>query len=158
MNRALIATIIVFSSTLISYGQNKFGGGIMYGSYLEQPAIQVHGVFGFNPKFKVAPDFIYYFTDKVEILGNETKTRVWELNGNVQYYVLEKGIQGYLIGGLNFTRTVIDADMATRVVNGEFGLNLGAGVSFAKIIFTEFKYIFGNSEGFVAGAGVRIGI
>jgi hypothetical protein len=157
MKRALFATIILFSSTLITIGQSLIGAGITYGSFLEQPGIEVNGIYGTGGKLKLAPDFIYYFADKVEILGSETKTRAWELNGNIQFYALEKGIDLYLIGGMNYTKIIVNNDQSGRITDSEFGLNFGGGTNFAKMFFAEFKYIIGNADGWVVGAGVRFG-
>jgi hypothetical protein len=157
MKKLLIITFIILSSTLVSFGQTIIGAGVTYGSYLEQPGIEVNGIYGLGGSIRLAPDFIYYFTDKVEILGSEFKTRAWEFNANIQYYILEKGIDLYAITGMNYTHTIVNTDLGERFTDGEFGLNLGAGTNFAKMFFAEFKYIISNADGFVVGVGVRFG-
>ena len=157
-----------------SFGQVKVYPGLVYGSEIEKPGITLGGEFFVSERISITPDFIYYLIGKESMVlpGSkiEIKTKLWELNGNMHYYFVNKpNIGFYGLGGLNYSHVGLkykETDTDTGQVetefdvsDGEIGLNLGIGANFPVgrnfTPFAEMKYVAASTDQLVVGGGVK---
>jgi outer membrane protein X len=161
----------------VSFAQVKVYPGVVFGSEIERPGIVLGGEFFVSEKVSIAPDFIYYFIDKESQVFSsskiEVKTKLWELNGNMHYYFVNKSnISFYGLGGLNYSHAGVtyketDTDTGQTetefdMSDGEVGINLGVGANFPVgrnfTPFTEIKYVAASTDQLVIGAGLKFDI
>lgn len=155
---SLIAVIMLTASTSFAQsGDIKVGGGLVYGSEVEAIGLQANGVYGFTEEISAAADVSIYFPDGYDW---------WAINLNGHYnFHAEEGTSVYGLAGLNIATLSFDVDLgqfgSASGSDSEVGLNLGGGaefdVEFAHV-FGEAKYIIGNADQFVIGAGLRFAI
>ena len=169
----LIVVLLVLSCNF-SFGQARIFPGLVFGSEIETAGITFGGEFFVSKKVSISPDFIFYFANKESRVsgGNkvETKTNLWELNGNVHYYFVDNSnIAFYGLGGLNYShvgyeykRTDVDSGVIESQFDGsdgEIGLNFGVGANFpVRRNFTpyaELKYVAASTDQLVIGAGLK---
>ena len=173
----IIAFLLVLLTCNVSFAQVKVYPGLVFGSEIERPGIVLGGEFFVSEKVSIAPDFIYYFIDKESQVFSsskiEVKTKLWELNGNMHYYFVNKSnISFYGLGGLNYSHAGVkyketDTDTGQTetefdVSDGEVGINLGAGANFPVgrnfTPFAEIKYVAASTDQLVVGAGLKFDI
>jgi len=132
--------------------QLSVGGGIAYGSDVEEIGLQVRGVYSIADQWRAGADLIYYL-DGIKGLS------YYEINTNGHFVFTDNGkFLAYALAGLNYFRVSI-----TGFGGGsEIGLNLGGGAQF---MFSdsisgllELKYVIGDADQFVAGIGVMFEI
>ena len=169
----LVFMLMVLSLNF-SIAQDRIYPGIVFGSEIETVGITLGSEFFVSKKVSIAPDFIFYFPNKESRVsgGNqiETKTTLWELNGNVHYYFVDKSNIGfYGVGGLNYShvgyeykRTDVDSGIIESQFDGsdgEIGLNFGVGANFPIrhnfTPFTELKYVAASTDQLVISAGLK---
>ena len=141
--------------------QIQLGGGLAYGTEIENIGIQVGGTYAINDEIRAAADIVYYFTGE-DVPGVDFN---WlEINANGHYmFVDEEDLDFYALGGINFTRLSYDFpnneffdldDSQTEV-----GLNVGAGLEYAVNfgnLYAEVKYVLSDADQLVLSGGVRI--
>jgi len=133
--------------------QLSVGGGLAYGSDLEEIGLQVRGIYSIADQWRAGADLIYYL-DGIEGLS------YYEINANGHFVFTgsDGKFLAYALAGLNYFRV--------SVLNfgggSEIGLNLGGGAQF---MFSdsisgllELKYVIGDADQFVAGLGVMFEI
>lgn len=172
----LAAFLLVVASVQAQKGKISVGGGLAYGTEIKKMGINLRGYYGITDKIDAAPSFTYFFPDKEEFLGGETKWNVWELNldGHYNFYEAD-GFKAYGIAGLNFAGThwsyeyeYVDPftgqtqkyDESDSDMN--IGLNLGAGGQYnfnEKMgVFADIKYAISNYDQLVISFGIIYGL
>ncbi|MCH7412463.1 hypothetical protein MM213_03125 [Belliella sp. R4-6] len=159
----LAITLFSFVSTLSAQDTRRIGGQIIYGSNLEALGLGVIGELPVAPKMVISPSFSFYFPKDQGFV----KQSAWELNGNLNYIFIEDdNLVFYGIGGLNYTNIRVKSDIPglgnfSNSV-GRVGLNLGAGANFdigmSFLPFAEIKYILGDFDRLVIGAGIKFNL
>ncbi len=140
-------------------GAIQVGGGLMYGSEIDQLGFRVDGNYVINADFRVEADLGFYLP---ESSGN-VDVNWFEFNVNGNYiYVNEpdKGLIVYALAGLNYTRAKVSAGNFSST-NGEVGLNIGTGLEYGldfANLFAELKYVLGDYDQLNIGAGLRFPI
>ncbi|MCH7400799.1 porin family protein [Belliella kenyensis] len=163
-------TILLFTLTLMGYvgtlhaqDTKRIGGQLIYGSNIESLGIGAIAELPVAAKMVISPSFSFYFPKDQGFF----KQSAWELNGNLNYlFVEEEKLTFYGLGGLNYTSINVSSNMA-GVGNfsssaGRIGLNIGAGANFeigmSFLPFAEIKYILGDFDRLVIGAGVKFNL
>ena len=145
-----ILLIVFVVSALCSYGQARVGGGLSYGTEIEEMGLNLTGEFFLKDKVALTPEINYFFTD-----NNIT---FWTFNADVHYY-FNKSSQAsfYGLAGLNFASISNNNNS-----NTELGLNLGAGVNFelnkSFTPFAQIKLVTGDADQGVFSFGLRFDI
>ncbi|MGC1244295.1 MAG: hypothetical protein WA874_22080 [Chryseosolibacter sp.] len=159
--KKLIFTILiplVFQAATIA--QVRVGPFLGYGSELGLWGLGAYSEISLNDRISISPVFTQYFP---EDFNNIPRRSVWELNTNLNYYVI-RGEVGYLYGlaGVNYTHFKIRTRTATLDViekDGNVGLNLGAGtmvrINDLILPFAEAKYTAGGYSQFTLIFGVK---
>lgn len=149
MKRSLLIILLVVSG-LCSYGQARVGGGLSYGTEIEEMGLNITGEFFLKDKIALTPEINYFFTDN--------DFTFWTFNADVHYY-FNKSSQAsfYGLAGLNFAN-ISNGNNS----NSELGLNLGVGVNFeigkSFTPFTQFKLVTGDADQAVLSFGLRFDI
>lgn len=154
-----ILSFIVFLMCLGFAKSQSIGLMLGYGSKIEQIGIGANAEFGLTDKLKIAPSFLYYFTEDHDFV----KTNLWELNGNVNYYFIDDNDLGvYGLGGLNYTHISAKADhmgYSHSESSGKIGLNLGAGLNYnitdRLSPYAELKFVISDYDQLVAMIGMK---
>jgi len=160
MKKIISAVLITVALCSTSEAQVRVGPFLGYGQNLGLWGLGAYTELVFNDRLTVSPNFTQYFPKD---LDNTPKRTVWELNANLNYYVIN-GEVGYLYGlaGLNFThikvrtRTVLTDEVDSE---GNVGLNAGIG-SMVRITdtlfpFAEAKYTVGGYSQLTLIFGVK---
>lgn len=142
------------------------GGGLVYGSEIEQFGAQVNAYFPLWEKIRVGGDVTLYASDTDRFLGQSFETRLAELNVNGHYMFLEDPrFRVYGIGGVNLSRVRVSGDVPglgrISETDTEVGLNVGAGAERSMgwgTLYGELKYVVSDFDQMVIGAGVRFPI
>lgn len=160
MKKILFTTLLTLAITVASHAQVRIGPFLGYGDGLGLWGLGAYSEIAFNEKVSVSPIFTQYFP---EDLDGVPRRSVWELNTNVNYYVI-RGDVAYLYGlaGLNYTNIKIRTRTALIDAvehDGNFGVNLGAGTMFrvndVLLPFAEGKYTAGGYSQWTLIFGVK---
>lgn len=160
MKKLILTVAILLVIHLAAVAQVRVGPFLGYGNELGLWGLGAYAEISFNDRLSVSPVFTQYFPEDFENIPRRT---VWELNTNLNYYVI-RGDVGYLYGlaGLNYTHFKIRTRTATLDViekDGNVGLNLGIGtmvrVNDIILPFAEGKYTAGGYSQFTLIFGVK---
>ncbi|MEM6878935.1 MAG: hypothetical protein AAF544_10275 [Bacteroidota bacterium] len=149
---AFILLCLSFMANTAS-AQLMLGGGVAYGTDVEEIAIQVRGVYSFNETWRGQADVTYYL-DGVEDVS------FYEINLNGNYVFSDTGTAlFYALAGLSIGVANVDLGPFGSASGSDTGINLGAGGNFAlggggTMLFGEAKYTLGGFEQLVLAAGV----
>lgn len=176
-NVYILAFLLVSLGANSALAQGKVYPGISFGSEIENVGITLGGEFFVSEKISITPDFIYYLPKKEsEVYSGgkiEVKSKLWELNGNVHYYFVNKQSIGfYGLGGLNYSHVSVDykqtdtdtgqTEAEFELGDGEIGLNLGIGANFSLgksfSPFVEMKYVAASTDQLVLTSGIKFDI
>jgi opacity protein-like surface antigen len=131
--------------------QLSIGGGVGYGTDVEEIGLQVRAIYGLTDNIRVGGDFLYYL-----VSGDGLSLYETNLNGHYAFANTDKFI-GYGLVGLN----LLTARVSIFGISGstsEVGLNVGAGgqVKFTDKIsgLLEAKYAIGDAGQAVIGLGL----
>ena len=172
MKNLFLFAFIIFSTTFAK-AQWQAGGGLIFGTEIENLGLQLKGVYSLDEqvedsKFDVAGEFSYFFPDNTTVdFGNfgsiENKVTLWALNFNAHYDLLEEeNLILYPLAGLNIASITAKSENSQGEdfsdTDTELGLNLGIG---AKTMLTdnlagygEIKYVISDFDQAVFSAGV----
>jgi outer membrane immunogenic protein len=154
MKKAVLLFLLVVGS-ITTYAQSKIGGGLAYGTDIEEPGLFIQGEFHIKSNLSIAPDVIIYFVDD----SPGVKRGFWEFNANVNYYFTEGAARVYGLAGLNYATATVDIDGFGDDSNSELGINLGIGANFdinSPIEpFTEFKLTVSDFDQAVLKFGIK---
>lgn len=152
--RLAAITACSFLVSLPASSQFHFGAGLCYGSGIKKPGVDIRGYYVTSPTLRFVTNVHYFFT--------ESGHTFWTLDGNVHYSFYEYRRQQRLYGifGLQYAKESIDLGLQTAS-NSEIGLNIGLGgetrVDFGAV-FGEIKFVLGNYDQLVLGAGLRFAL
>ena len=132
--------------------------GLLAGYYIPLSVGDVEGL-------SVGGEFVFYLPQSEDVGGfgssGEVTTTFFEINVNGHYNAIEVGEDGmaYAIGGLQYARASVDADVDGFGSFGfgsysEVGLNIGAGVGISRF-FGEAKFSIGGFEQLAISGGFR---
>ncbi len=161
----LVAIVALLCVAGVSNLHAQFNGGVglLYGTQIDQPGIQVNGYYALPAvdKLSVGGDLSFYFPHKTGVVKNS----MWELNINGHYsFYNQSKADVYGLAGLNITgwKSKYNGNQyynGGSVSGSKGGLNIGggaqAGVGFGKI-FGEVKYVISDYDHVVFTAGVRL--
>ena len=141
--------------------QLQIGGGLIYGTEIEEFGIQGNATLNIPGPIRLAADIGIFFVDDV---GN-LDTSLWEINFNGHY--LFPGIPKanvYGLAGINIVTASVEGQVLGVTFDesdSELGLNVGGGaeipIGFAKL-FGELKYVLGDADQAVFTGGLRFSI
>ncbi len=163
MKKTILSIILITGIFYTVGAQVKAGIHFGYGTEIQKPAIGVNAEFGIIEKLALAPDFTYYFTDKLDYVT----TNLWEINLNAHYYFLgQDAFKVFGLGGVNYAHASVkmDADIpffgtSSSASDSEIGFNLGGGASYAFIesleAFSTIKYTISSTDQAVILLGAR---
>ena len=164
MGKRIFTTVFSFVLILSAHAQVRVAPFLAYGDELGLWGLGAYAEMVANDRLSFSTHFTQYFPENFDNLPRRT---VWELNANVNYYVI-RGDVGYLYGlaGANFTnirirtRTALDDEVDT---DGNLGLNVGIGtmvrISDILLPFVEGKYTVGGYSqlGIIFGVKFQLG-
>lgn len=163
MKKYILIFLLISGLAYTVNAQIKAGIHFGYGTEIEKPAIGVNGEFGILEKLSLAPDFTYYFTDKLDYVT----TNLWEINLNAHYNFLgQDKFKVFGLGGLNYAHSSVKADVdipffgtSSSSSDSEVGFNLGGGATYAFIesleAFSTIKYTISSTDQAVIFIGAR---
>ena len=165
-----VFALFTFLSTEAS-AQLWFGGGLVFGSEVENLGLQANGHLVVNEenKIRVGADITYFFSDKASSGDLEVKTNIFAINVNGHYMLVDSDLLIlYALAGLNFGFVNVEVSGPGSQFaelfdtnDTEIGLNAGGGVEYTVPfgrIYGEVKYVLGGFDQLVIGGGVRIPI
>lgn len=151
----ILALLLAFNiSAHAQEGRIQLGPGLAYGGEAENLGISVDGYYSINEQFRAGAALIYFFPK------DDINHYTIDLNGNYIFH-REDLWMAYAIAGLNIFTYNWDSDVeGVDDSESELGLNLGAGIEYARSfgnLFGELKLagIGGDANQVVLGAGVR---
>lgn len=159
-----LAVAIFFLVVTEASAQISVGGGIVYGTDINNIGISINGKYEFNEKWSAAPSFTYF------LKKNYVNWSALDLDANYQITEIENLGGLYAIGGLNMTFYKIKYDFNFgeygssngSVTGSNAGLNLGLGlnipVSEKLKIAPEIKYSISSGSYLRAGVKIMFGI
>lgn len=149
MKTTILTSLILFFVATTSLAQIRLAPFLGYGEGLNRWGIGAYAEIALNDRVSISPAFTQYFPKNFD---SNPRRSGWELNGDVNYYVINGDI-GYLyaLAGLNYTnvRTRTSTPANDIIDNdGNFGFNFGIG-SMAHVTdliypFAEAKYTAGG--------------
>lgn len=164
MKKIFLTSMFILGLAFTAEAQTKAGVHFGYGSEIDRPLIGANAEFGITDKISIAPDFTYYFTEKIAYV----KTSMWEFNANAHYYFMDNNkFKVFGLGGLNYTHAKVTWDGPvwgfgggeTSSSDGEIGFNLGGGATYDltdKIqAFSTLKYTIGSTDQVALFVGAR---
>ena len=133
----IVCTICFFASLLCAQktkAQTTIGGGIAYGTEIENVGILINGQYFIMDQLAISPDFTYYFPKKIT---DDFSFKWYEINANANYYFNpEATTKFYGLGGINFSIVTVPSfnlagfGSTDNASSSNIGLNLGGGVDF----------------------------
>ena len=165
MKTTISTLVILFAVTTASLAQVRLAPFLGYGEGLNCWGIGAYAEIVIDNRLSFSPYFTQYFP---ESLNDNPRLSGWELNGNVNYYVINgDAVSLYGLAGLNYTnvRTRISTPAADDLVDndGNFGFNFGIGtmVNIKNYLypFVEGKYTAGeySQAGLILGVKFQLG-
>ncbi len=164
MGKRIFTTVFSLVLILSAHAQVRVAPFLAYGDELGLWGLGAYAEMVVNDRVSISTNFTQYFPEDFDNLPRRT---VWELNANVNYYVI-RGDVGYLYGlaGANFTNIRIRTRtaMADEVdTDGNVGLNVGIGtmvrINDLLLPFVEAKYTVGGYSqlGVIFGVKFQLG-
>lgn len=161
--KTLFIAILFFAVTEAS-AQISVGGGVVYGTDINNIGISVNGKYEINEKWSAAPAFTYF------LKKDFVNWSALDLDANYQLTEIENVGSLYAIGGLNMTfyKVKFEADLgefgdySNSITGSNAGVNLGLGLTVPAgdnfIIAPEIKYSISNGSYLRAGVKILFGI
>lgn len=179
--KKLILSICLLALTFLTQktnAQTTVGGGIAYGTEIENMGINLTGQYFIKDNLAIAGSFTYYFPkdfgNDLGINGEDYKIKWYEINANVNYYFdIPGNIKPYGLGGLNFSIVSIPTfdfggffggggNGVKNVSTSKIGLNIGGGADFDLgknfTPFAQLKYVLSDFDQLQILAGVRFNL
>ena len=149
MNKIISTVLITCLMATASLAQIRIGPYLGYGEGLNLWGIGAYSEVAFNDRVSISPQLTVYFPENFD---NNPRQSGWELNANVNYYVV-RGDVGYLYGlaGANYTNvrtrtSTPSADITDKDGNIGFNFGIGTMVNVNDLLypFAEGKYTAGG--------------
>jgi len=165
-----ICIIAITLFTINTKAQKTVGGGLAYGSEIENIGIDITGQYFIKAPLAIEVSFTYYLPKDFGDSSSDFKIKWSELNANVNYYFKVNGnIKPYGLGGLNMSFLTIPTFNIGSIFSGgngfenktqsKVGLNIGGGADFDLgknyTPFAQLKYVIGDADQLQILAGVR---
>jgi outer membrane protein X len=166
MKKITLLAIVTLALTFNSFAQISAGGGISYGTEIENIGLNLRGQYSITESIDVVGGFTFFLPKKtsqsIPFFGTiETKSTLWtfDIDGHYNFTINDK-FGFYPLAGLNISAASVDID-GNKASDTEAGLNIGAGATYnindKLAAFTEIKYTIGNMDQAVIGIGVLYG-
>ena len=138
MKKLILLAFMLISISVTALAQTTnvgIGLNLGYGNEVSKPSVGMKMLFDISEEFTIAPSFNYYFEDKFELLGVETKLACWDLNADIHWnFYSKENYKLYPLVGLSYFNVKAKAganigsfDVDVSESEGKFGLNLGFG-------------------------------
>ncbi len=165
----LLSGILLFTGNLQrATAQIDIGGGLAYGSEIENLGIRADGVYTINEQFRAGAN-ITFFLPKEMFPGVDWTW--WEINANGHYlFPMDADVNVYGLAGLNFVNFKAEGQTVTGPFGNTFsssysdsaiGLNIGGGaeypLDFANL-YGELKYTLSDYDQLAINVGLRFAI
>ena len=141
-------------------GAMRAGGGLVYGTEIENLGIQGRFDYAITDQILLAPDLIYFFPKSEGSV--DFKWFDINLNGNYLFDIGNPDVVPYALAGINIAILSVDLDdfgFGDFGADGtEIGLNLGGGCDFvvgSVIVYGELRYAISSADQLVIGGGVK---
>ena len=160
MRKTICTLSALLLMSIVSTAQVRVGPFLGYGQELNLWGLGAHSEILLNDRVSISAVFTQYFPEDLDDVPRRT---VWELNANLNYYVI-RGDVGYLYGlaGVNYTHFKVRTRTAFVDVtekDGNLGFNAGVGtlvrINEVVLPFVEGKYTAGGYSQFTLTFGVR---
>lgn len=156
MRKSILVIVILsmFSPAYIFAQDISLGGGLAYGSKINNIGLNFRGDVKFNKQWSITPHFNYFFKKKKEVF-----TQKWNaINVDGHYFFeVDRNWLLYPLFGINFA-SIIEETNDITFSNSEVGFNLGFGSEFyfERNIsgFGEIKYVLGDADQLVINVGI----
>ena len=161
----LVSIILIFSVQLAvaqtEKGAMRAGGGLVYGTGIENLGIQGRFDYAITDQILLAPDLIFFFPKSEGSV--DFKWFDINLNGNYIFDIGNPDVIPYALAGINIAILSVDIDDFGFGDFGsadgtEIGLNLGGGCDFVVgtvIVYGELRYAISSADQLVIGGGVK---
>ena len=156
----LFLALFTFKANAQEVGDIRVGGGLVYGTAIEELGINIRGDYQFAELIKGGADFTFFFAPE------NFSFNTLNLNGFYMFDV--EGFNPYALAGLNFSFYSANFQSTTiggitigggSVTDTAVGLNLGGGADFPLSEnlagFGEVKYVISNYDGLAITAGIK---
>lgn len=138
------------------------GAGLAYGSEIEKLGIQVMYLYFITAKLALGGDLTYFFPEKFDAFGVESKTNLIAFNVLARYLLYQTAaLHAYAMGGLNLALFRFKTEGFGESVSNsesELGLALGGGLGYSlafAILYVELSYVLGDADQLVVAGGLR---
>ena len=170
MNKKNIFTVLFFVAitffTQKMNAQTTIGGGIAYGTEIENIGINATAQFFIKENIAIAPSFTYYLPKKVT---GDFSFEWYEISADGNYYfnIPDSKIKPYGLAGLNLSIVSIPSFnfggfRTESISDTNFGFNIGGGADFDLgeniTPFAQLRYTISSLNQLVIMAGVRFKI
>ena len=156
MRKSIFSLVILFmfSPAYIFAQDIRIGGGLGYGSKINNIGLNFRGDVKFPKQWSITPHFNYFFNKKKEVFTQ--KWNAINIDGHY-FFEIDRTWLLYPLCGINFASIVEETDAIT-FSNSEVGINLGFGSEyyFERNIsgFGEIKYVIGDADQLVINFGI----
>ncbi len=145
--------LVAFFMNFNLSAQTSLGGGVSYGSEIDEPGINIRGGAMLGDNFRISGDLNYFFPGDDGFYDVD----VWGLNFNGAFILpSNEGLYVYPLAGLNIT--TIKSELGDfEDTRTEMGLNLGGGLGVnlgAVTPFIEGKYVISDYDQAVVSVGL----
>ena len=183
MRLIAVLAVTLLSAEAYASGEVILGGGLVYGSDIARPGLQLGGYYAFDRNSKLANlrlglDLDVFLSNSDDFEGGTTTVSWMDLDVNGQYVFLAPKDQPFLVyglAGLNFARVGVNVDynemLSARDIDNHdlrVGVNLGAGAEYAVDVgekngadfslYAEGKYVISEANQLVFAAGARFAL
>ena len=147
-----------FSTTAVA--QISVGGGLVYGTDLEELGIQVGGTYVLNENMRLGADVIYWLMES----GEGFSVTFLEVNANFNYiFYDENDLILYGLGtlGIHYAKVSSDFGGLFSYSDTELGLGIGAGLEYnlgGVKLYVEPRFFLSGFDQLALAAGVRVPI
>lgn len=154
-----------FSTTAVA--QISIGGGLTYGTDIEEIGIQVGGTYVLNENMRLGADIIYWLIGSESFFGESISYTFLEINANFNYiFYNENDLILYGLGtlGIHYAKVSFDFDddfFAGSGSDTELGLGIGAGLEYnlgGVKLYVEPRFFLSGFDQLALAAGVRVPI
>lgn len=166
---SMLVFALLFTATLstTAIAQISVGGGLAYGTDVEDIGIQVGGTYVLNENMRLGADIIYWLIGSDTLFGDTISYTFLEINANFNYiFYDENDLILYGIGtlGIHYAKVSFDFDDALFSGSGsdtELGLGVGAGLEYnlgGVKLYVEPRFFLSGFDQLQLAAGVRVPI
>ncbi|MEN7550826.1 outer membrane beta-barrel protein [Rapidithrix thailandica] len=158
----VLGSLFAISTAFAQQGVINVGGGLVYGSEIENLGLGVNGQYFFTDNIAGQAEINFFFPKEQGAI----KSSLWDISLNANYvFDTDIAVKPYLLGGLNIASAKVKAES----IYGDFtstdtkvGLNIGGGADFdigkAVTPNAQLRYVIGDYDQLVLLLGVKLNI